>query len=199
MSVFDLTTAIVLAALGIATAYFLLKPIIPAIWKLVRGGSHNLRFKKSAERLKRIDDFLERERWQEALAELKGSFITEQFSTREAIRAARDHNQNVLSRCLLLAEGVGSRAENIGEVERLLMENTELQLLHLKSGESFHKLRFKRAQESKELPAWTKTDFDRRNKELLQELKRNRSETERAASALFAALDSPREPEVTYH
>lgn len=198
-TVFDYTIALFLFSTGVALLALLVFPIVITVHALVRGGSERRRLSRASERLTQIDSSLEARNWRGALDNLRSAFVYDLFTTRESIRQIREHNQNVLSRAVVLGEELSTRAENLPEVERLLIENAEIQLLYLKANESFRRLKAKRREASKDLPEWTKSDYEKRSKEILSELRQNQSQIEKAIAGLFASLEQPRGEEVTYH
>lgn len=199
ITIFDYAIALILFAAGTAVLGFFLYPFIRAVNEIFRGSAERRRLNRTTEKLNQIDAHLDAQDWRQALSALRGSLVTEQFVSREAIRQVREHNQNVLSRAVVLAEELSTRAENLAEVERLVIENAEIQLLYLKSMESFTRLKAKRREASKGMPDWTKSDFEKRTKEILAELKHNQSAISRSFEALLRSLEQPRADEVTYH
>ena len=94
---------------------------------------------------------------------------------------------------------MNSRAKNIADVERLFMERNELMSLYMKARESYHNLRFRREKAGKNIPDWSKSDFEKRITEIKKELKRNESALQEALDQLFEALATPGEENIVYH
>ena len=198
-TVLDYTISLFLLSAGTALLALIVFPVLLAVRALLRGSSEQRRLSKASARLSAIDSSLEERNWRSALDHLRDAFVYDLFSSRESIRQIREHNQNVLSRAVVLGEELATRAENLAEVERLLIENAEIQLLYLKANESFRRLKAKRLEASKELPDWTKSDYNKRTKEIFAELRENQTQIKKAIAGLLKSLEQPRGEEVTYH
>lgn len=157
------------------------------------------RHRKAVSRLRRVDALIAENRCQDALKQLRRAVVFEVSSGPEGVHAVREHHQNFLSRCLLLAEEMGSRAENIAEVERLFIERAELQKLHLKAVESFKSLKYRREQAGKHVPTWSKADFEQRIGEIKSELSKNENNLQEALKKLFDSLGQPVTENIVYH
>ena len=192
---------IALFLLGVALAmligltWTMMNPLLGGL----RGKKGSSKIRRFADRLSKVDELIEEKKPDEALKVLRKAVLLDTTLSDTAIRRLKEHHQNVLSRCLVLAEETGCRAENIAEVEHLLMQRIELQSLLLKANESFENLKFRRERAGKDLPTWSKTDFEKRIKEIQGELKKNESETNEAIERLFASLGSPSEDNIVYH
>ncbi len=191
--------SLVLLGLGLATLIGLTWAMMNPLLGTVRGKKGSSKIRKYSERLKRIDDLIESKKADEALKQLRKAVLLDATLNEAAIRKLKEHHQNVLSRCLVLEEEIGSRAENIAEVEHFLMQRIELQNLLIKATESFTNLKFRREKAGKDLPNWSKTDYEKRIKEIQGELKKNESEANEAIDRLFTALATPTEDNIVYH
>ncbi|MCB0322181.1 MAG: hypothetical protein KDD69_01375 [Bdellovibrionales bacterium] len=199
MQLFNFIVAIALLLLGLLiTAYFGWLLIAP-LFGLYQGGKGSGRHRKAAGRLKKVDALVAEHRCNEALKLLRRCTIFDLPKSDEGIQRIREHHQNFLSRCLLIAEEFGSRAENIAEVERLFIERAELQKLLLRADESFRSLKFRREQAGKHIPSWSKTDFEQRIKEIKSELKRNDMALANALKKLYDSLSRPAVENIVYH
>ena len=157
------------------------------------------KLKKVASRLEKVDALLSQHKCLEAIKMMRKAYVVDIAKTPERIALIKDHHQNFLSRCLLIAEEMGSRADNIAEVERLFIERNELLNLLQKASESYQNLKFRREQAGKNIPSWSQTDFEQRIKEIQKELTRNESELENALGTLFSALGTPTSENIVYH
>ena len=182
-------------ALLIGLSWMMMNPLLGGL----RGKKGSSKIRKYSARLTKVDELIEGKKPEEALKLLRKAIVLDTTLNEGAIRKLKEHHQNVLSRCLVLAEELGSRAENIAEVEHLLMQRVELQSLLQKASESFQNLKFRREKAGKNLPSWSKTDFEKRIKEIQEEMKKNETETNEAIERLFTSLGSPSTDNIVYH
>lgn len=200
MNVLQYTATLFLAAAGLALTIVLLWFLLSALFLTVAGTRDYLKFRKAAQRLKRVDELLEGELYADALKELRRSVVFDARSSRQLIATLRDHHQNVLSRCLVISEALGSRSENIANIEQLFLERTELQLLLLKAHDAYRRLQDRREQAGKALPAWSQADYDKRLRDVASELLRNKRVLIGELDTLFSNLQAPPKPEeIVYH
>ncbi len=155
--------------------------------------------KKATGRLEKVDSLLSEQKCLEAIKHMRRAYVLDIPKTPEKIALLKDHHQNFLSRCLLIAEEMGSRAENIPEVERHFIERNELMILLMKARESFQNLKSRREQAGKNIPSWSQSDFEARIKEIEKELERNEEELEDSLNVLFDALGVPSSDNIVYH
>ena len=195
---------IALLLLGIALVllfYFSWQLMGPLLVGL-RGRKGPSQIRKAAGRLQKVDQLISEGNPSEALKILRKSFLLDgETSSQQNLSRLKEHHQNVLSRALVLAEELNGRADNIAEVEHALMARIELQNLHLKATESYQNVKFRRKQAGKELPSWSRSDFEARIKEIKEELKKNESIVLEQISELFASLQSSTEDDdsIIYH
>ena len=84
--------------------------------------------------------------------------------------------------------------------EHVLMQRVELLNLLGRARDSYASLRQRRELAGKEIPSWSKSDFQSRIKEIERELDSNTGQAHRVLEAFFANLKSPAEKEsITYH
>ena len=201
MGFFNFIVAMLLLGIGLAIAIYLTWTMTSPFLGSMRGRKGGSKIRRAQERLKKVDQLLADQKAAEALKVLRKSLLLDAALTSANISRLKEHHQNMLSRCLVIAEELGSRAENIAEAERLLMERIELQGLLFKASDSFENLRGRREKAGKELPTWSKSDFESRIKEINQELKKNETAAVAAVERLFASLSSPSEDDdnIVYH
>jgi hypothetical protein len=199
MDVLAYTGAIVLLAAGVTVTGAILLLLLRAVVPAFRGRAFSLKLRRGKASLERADAALQNNNYKGAVAELVKAPVFDALSSRSLIQAAKDHNQNVLSRCVITAEALQTHLQDLGEVERLLLENAELQLLRLKAKESYRRLEARRADSKKKLPEWTKSDFKKREQEISQAFEDNRKALTISFSRLFASLDALRDEGITYH
>ena len=197
MGFFDFIVSISLLGFGAILGAYL-------IWVLFRGLSENLSFipKPSfgtGNKLKKADKYIEKDQYQKALKELKKSFVFSETTSKESVKKNRNHNEAILNRCLIISEHMHSSLEGLPEVEKLLIERSQLQLQFIKAIDSLDLLKAKRRSEGKKLPEWGQKEHKEKIKELKEALKNNKNMLEKAINALFVSMSSPRQTNVTYH
>ncbi len=199
MNNLDFLLGILLAIVGLAALLWLLWLPLSQFRFLFGGSLSRLRITKAVRRLKLSDELLEAERYAEALRELQSAVLFDFHFNSRSIAEMKDHHQNILSRCLIVAEHLGGQLTNIAEVERLILERAELQLLYLRTDEAFQSVSRRRTTSGKELPAWSRADFSRRLDEVKQELGRNREQLRTEFLRLFQSAGTSTATDVTYH
>ena len=199
MNVLTYTSALLLLAVGVAVLGAFVALLVGAVRPALKRPKFSLRLKRAQAALARADASLTANDKRTAVSELSRAIITDSFSNRDLIQAVQEHNHGVLSRCVVVAEALGTHAENLGEVEQLLLENSELQLLKIKAHDAFQRIEAKRSQTKKPVPEWTKADFSRREREVDTALNQNRIRLTEALSRLFSSLESSENPGIVYH
>lgn len=199
MNPFSLGIALCLLLLGCVLLVYLSALLIAPITSLFKGTKGSSRIKKGQHKLDRVDQLIHQQKLAEAIRLLRKAPILEATQQPATVEAQKEHHQNILSRCLIIAEELSSRPQNIAEVERLFYQRAELQLLQIKAIESFKSLRFRREKAGKEIPSWSKSDFERRIVEIRNEIRKNESDLEAALERLFNSLSSPQSENIVYH
>ena len=199
MGILDTLLLIVFLAGGSVLAVYL-------VWTLLHSASESfhfslsgLQFKRSALIVRRADELLGKEHWRDALDCLRAGFLFSEPSEKNAIAALRDHHQNILSRCLIAGERLGTHAPNVATVEQLLLERSELLLSLTKARENYSRFRSRRETSGRQAPSWSVKDYETRIVELRRRLKANRRETHQALDTFFAALKTAPQKDVVYH
>jgi hypothetical protein len=155
---------------------------------------------KSKSALSKVDKMLSKEQYELAFKELRKLFFSSLEGSEHKIPAYRERQQGLLSRCLILAEHYGGKLENLPQVERLMIERTELLSLLKKAHDAFNSISQKRASSGKQLPSWGKAEYQSRVNEVKKELERNLYELKSASEELFNSIKNPPvSDEVTYH
>ncbi|MBL7662424.1 hypothetical protein JNK13_06705 [bacterium] len=199
MSPAETLIALFLLACGCALCVFFLKLLASSLFKLPGEMAEMAAVKRAYLRLSSADTLLEDNNFTKALQELESAFILNAKSSISSITAAREVNQNILSRCLLIADSSGSRIEELPIVEELLLERAECYASILKEKEKFSQLQSKRESSGKAMPSWGKREYQRKLQELNHFLKVNEGKLSKALAKLFQALRTPNHTEVTYH
>lgn len=190
---------VTLLVVGLAVAGALAYVIGAPLFAIVKDRRQSSKLKKAADRLEEVDGLIAERKFPVALKILKQLIIFDPVEHPKSVESVREHHQNVLTRCLIISEELGSRAENLAEVERLFIQRSELQTLLIKAGDSFRSLQERREQAGKDIPQWSKSDFEQRLKDIRAELDANQVLLTKAADQLFSALESPRSEGIIYH
>jgi hypothetical protein len=195
----DIVIATVLGAASAALCgYLCLLLFGPLISSLV-GSRQTIRLKRASVRIKNAEKMIDSHQYPQAVAELKKAVLLDTSFPVALLPAVRDHNQNLLSCCVTIAEEMNARPANLPGVERLFQQRVELLNLQCKAEEAFTKLRSRRQSAGKEIPNWSQNDFSGRLKEIRKELEKNTAELETALRALFVEIVAPVNDSVTIH
>ncbi len=199
MALIHFIIGIILLGVGVYFVIYLCRLMIAPLLDIRLGSKGSSKLKKAMQKIEKIDELIAEGKAQEAIKLLQRSIMYDVAPNAKQVLLIKEHHQNVLSRCLVISEEVSSKAENLADVERLLMERGELLLLRLKAQESFKSLENKRLQAGKHIPAWSKDDFQRKIAEIKAELARNQSDLEQASAELFKSLGTPNSDNIVYH
>lgn len=198
-NVTDIAIAMVLGAVSAALCGYLLVLLFGPLLATAVGSRQTLRLKRATTRLANADKFIDSRQYQQAVAELKKSVLLDPSFPAELLPAVRDHNQNLLSRCVTIAEEMNARPATLPVVERLFQQRIELLGLQTKAADAYGKLRSRRINAGKEIPNWSQTDFSSRLKEIGQELEKNTADLDASLRRLFAEIVAPVNDSVTIH
>ena len=200
MDITRLLTSAILAFFGFALVLYLFALLFRPLFHSVIGKKYSSKLKKAADKLAQFDSLFAAHQHAEALRVLRRAPLVEIFDRPQLLDPAKEHNQNILSRCVLLAEELQTRVNNLPETERLVIERSELLTLFVRACESFASLRNRRERAGKEIPSWTKSDFENRIKEIRKELDANGLALNASFEKLFDSIGSPpREEDIVYH
>ena len=190
---------LLLLAIGAGLCLYLIRVVLNPVLRLASGGKQASRLRKARERLKITNSLIEAQDYANTIRELRRAVLYDTLATREQVAALRDHFQNILSKALVIAEELGSKPENLADVEHLFMERVELLVLHIKATEAYDSVQHRWKKQGKELPEWGRTDYSRRQKDVAKELERNRKALEVTLKKFFAALENPSSGDIVYH
>lgn len=188
--------------MAIFLAWTLLRELRPFVGLGRRAvGGTNRKLKKARQRVDKIDQLIKDKEFLTALKELEQAFVLSISESTAQVRSNREHNQAMLSRCLVVGENLGTRSESLPSVEKLMLERVELQLLRLKTKDAFHNIASKQESRGKQLPNWSKSEHQRKMKDIETELGRNLSELEDALASMFHSLQnsSSQGEDIIYH
>ena len=173
-----------------------LGPIVGSL----QGRKDTKKFRRAAEKIVEADNSITEGQFPEALKILRSAPLFDIFENPEIIELVREHHQNILSRCVLIAEELQTRPEGLADVERLVLERTELQTLYSRAADSYSSLRNRREKAGKEIPSWSRSDFEKRITDIQSELEKNRLLLTAAFQTLFTSIEnSRRDGDIVYH
>ncbi|MCB0360879.1 MAG: hypothetical protein KDD44_14625, partial [Bdellovibrionales bacterium] len=169
----DFFLSLIVLAIGAALAAAMAWAIIVELQRLFGGSLRSSRLRRAFQRVQEADLYIEKKDFVAAIDELERALLLDVRGTERTLRSIKEHHQNILSRCVIIGESIGAHLSNLPDVERYLLERSELQLLRANADQAFGRLKSKRQTAGKELPAWSKNDFDRRKREIVTELDAN--------------------------
>lgn len=200
MSPVDLSIAILIAGVGLGVLFvlcFLLFLPFKHLLVLQRGQGS---LKRAAKLLPVVDQLLSKNRPLNAIPVLRRAVIYDELTSTGMIYAFQEHNQSILNRCLQIADELNSRTDNLPQVERLMNERAELLHLLVKAVNSYASIREKRGELGKEIPEWSRADFEQRIRQIREELRANFKNLSTAVEELFDSLTKAKKDEgVVYH
>ena len=201
MSIFSVIISVLLAIVGVAVAGGLLWLLFYPLLRSLKDRFDSRKFSRAAERLGEADALISEKHFPQALHALRQAPMYDLTDKPEFAGLIREHHQNILSRCVLIAEELSVRPGNLPDVERLINERGELHSLYTRALDSYTSLRSRRTRAGKEVPQWSKSDFEQRITEIRQELDVNRASLERGFDKLFQSIESPPKEagDIVYH
>ncbi|MFN8390419.1 MAG: hypothetical protein U0136_09035 [Bdellovibrionota bacterium] len=192
--------AFLLAVGGLALTLYFVWVLFDPIIRTFGGQQQLTRTKRMTDRIARVDSLIDEKQFKEALKLLRSAPIYDVFERPELLALIRDHHQNILSRCVVLAEELDTHPANLADVERLALERTELLSLFIRARESFKSLKSRRQKNGKDVPMWSRADFDQRLTDIQTELANNRIALKAAFDKLFDSIESsPKPNDIVYH
>lgn len=200
MALSQLLLSAALSLFGLALVAYLSALLLRPLFRSVNGKKYSNRLRRAGEKITVSDDLFAAKKYVEAIRALRKAPFFELFEQPELVDVVREHHQNILSRCVLIAEELHTHAENLPDVERLILERSELQSLFVRASETFSSLRNRRERAGKDIPLWSKTDFEKRIADIRKELEANREALSWAFDKLFDSIEtSRREGDIVYH
>jgi hypothetical protein len=149
--------------------------------------------------LEEFDSAIEQGHIEEAILALRMAPFLDIPSNSQLLTAIKDHNQETLSRHLLLSDTLNVRVPNIAKLESLFTERSELLQLVFKSRYSYESLIEKRKSEGKDIPSWTKVEFEKKELEIKNALKKNLDHLRDELYHFFKHLEETPRSEVLIH
>lgn len=198
MGAVEIGIVIILGIVGLGVLGVFLSLLFSPFTVLFRGGKGHVRLSKAARKLKKIDQLIELQRFDSAIRELRKSLFADISGSEKLIRDLRDFHQNILSRCMVIAEQVESQLESLPEMETLLLERMQLLSLFENTHQAYHNVSEKRSRAGKPLPAWSRTDYNNRISQVRGELARNLRDLAAAFDKLFTSKKNST-GQITYH
>ena len=199
MELFDFFISLVLLGFSFALLAYLLQLLLAPVRGSYQGTRGSFKLKRSLKRIADADQFLEEKKLDEALRELRKATLLDLHPDMEMIGPLREHHQNILSRFLVISEEYGSRIGNIAVVEQLFLDQTELHLDLVRAKTSYNKLQDRRKQSGKDIPSWSKNDYQARISEVKKALGHNQRQLSRELDRLITDIKTPVGESITYH
>lgn len=199
MSDLDFIFAFVLAGAGCFLLAVVLHPILNTLWISVAGRAQSGRIRKAAQKMESIDALIQEKNYRQALTQLEQAVVFDTPGSVPSAIALKEHYQNILSRCMLIAEEQSGHISNIAIIEQLIFERGELVQLFAKAAESFQRLSNKRGGSGKSLPSWTTAEYQERIKTIQEQLSENHKLLFSSLEKMFAELKTNRSDEILYH
>lgn len=199
MSFFDYITAFMLLLFAlsaiIALSFLILSPFSELLVLLY----DSFLLSQAEKIITAVDKETNQNQLQKAARLLKKSIVYNQMNSPLSLARLRVHNQNILSRCLIISEEAYSRPSRLAEVEDLLAQRSELLELLFRVKESYNSVKFRRQSAGKNMLNWGKKDFETRRKQIFEELKTNSSKLKTTSKELFDSLLKPFGQDIVYH
>jgi hypothetical protein len=199
----DLIQIAVTAALGLFSAFvagYFLWCLSAALSGSLRAGRERWVLKNARESLERTDRFLAGQNYRDALREIRKAVLFKPFYRESSLSSLRAHYDNLLSRVLIIADRASPEQFDIARLERLLNERTELVALNVKAENAYRKLLLRREKSGKDIPSWSKEDFEKKSAEIRGELNRNGKELKEELQKFSEIISQPRpRDEIVYH
>lgn len=117
----------------------------------------------------------------------------------EILSVIRSHHQDLLARCVELAERMNSRPSNIAQLEALFSERADLLQLVFKARYSFETLMEKRGIEGKSIPLWTQAEFEKKEEEIREALGINMDKLKQELESFVSNLKNTPKGEALIH
>ena len=195
----DFVVMFLLALCGVGLLLYLLWTIFFPLSLLFRGRPGSVRLARASRCVKSTDQLIEAKHFDLAIRELRRSLLVDVTGTEKLLRELKDHHQNILSRCIVIAEQLGGHLDTLPDVEKLLIERTQLLSLLESTHHAFHNVTEKRTRAGKALPAWSKEEYKNRAAQVKSELRRNLRELEAAYEKLFSSITTKEGTPIVYH
>jgi hypothetical protein len=199
MNTWDVAVASLLAFVGAFLTVYLLSSLALPFLVWLRSTGQSMKLNRSFQKLAAADRLMDAKRPVEAAAELRRAVIIDNLVRSTFLPLVREHHQNILSRCVVIAEEVGGRPDNLPLVERLFIQRAELQSLYNRARDAYAKLRTRRETAGKDIPSWSKGDYEKRAKDISAELEKNLRELESALDKLFTSITTPSREHIIIH
>lgn len=196
----------VLCLLGLILLFFFGKTLLQPTFAWIFEKQKSKGLEKLFVQLEAFDQLIKEEKFSEALKALGNAISYDLLSGSELINQLKRHYQNILSRAVILADEQEIEIEYLAETEHLLLERIDLLLLNDNVSTTYSRVQSKREQLGKDVPEWTKEDFQKRLNEVKHELAENKlaltSSFKRMLDSLSSATQEKTKKDdepITYH
>lgn len=200
MGFISFVLSLCLLAIGLCILYFLGSILYQQIRTTLSISNSTGKINRLSSQVKKVDAFIAIGEFARALSVLENAFVVEPSSSKQLLVAIREHHQNILSRCLIIAEEQHKRVENIAEIERLLSSHIEIQYALLKANESLQGFTKRHCCSGKQAPSWSTKEFEQKIDTLNKGFLDNKLNLKSALKSLFAKLKSQdKDANIVYH
>ena len=197
MGILDFLIAVLLLAFAVVLVVFIAGSVFKPLFSFLRELKEKVIIDKAIARLEKVEKFRNEDNFNASLQELRKAFLYDIFQTERSLSTLKEHHQNALSRCIAAAEQLGGRLENLGVVEKVLIERSEILVLYTKALSSYQSIRQRR--EGKKMPSWSKNEFETRIAQIKGELSRNQKTLDEELNKLFMFLKNRSQENIIYH
>lgn len=149
--------------------------------------------------LSRVDELMAEKHFNEALAMLEKSLVFAIPRDQQTLERIVKFHQGVFSRCILIAESLGSQLSHIAEFEGALAERSDLLKLLVKAELAYKSFLEKRKTAGKSVPEWGKEDYEGKISHIKEALAANQETLDDCKIVFFRSIRSIRPEKVTYH
>jgi hypothetical protein len=191
------TASLVVAGLTMA-GYFslvLLKPLYDFL-KSLRAKARNSEKKKS---LLEFSSFIELGDYGRALQIILKVPYLDVASSTDSLLTLRNHNQDFVTKCLMMTEKLNTPGHNVANLEIAFTERFELIALLFKAQVNRRVLEDKRNKEGNKLPAWSILEMEKREQEISNSLDQNLDNIKREIKELSEIISSKSSDEMMIH
>ena len=178
---FDYRFLFILLSLGVLLLYYLGRVFLAEILALFgkfQWPGMGFGFRRAVSALNKADQLVSSQDYEQALNELKKAFFFDSPHDVKQISQIKEHHQNILTRIVLLGEDCHCHFANIAQLEKLLLEHSELQFLLFRANGAYLEAQMRRTTSGKSLPHWGRKEYQDKIRQIETQLKLNRSHLE---------------------
>lgn len=181
---------IVLFGCGTALTLLLLSSLWRPVSSLFRKVKSVGSVRNSNKQMVEIDALLDGQDYSKALIVLRQMALANAvYAETQQVFFSRSH-QNILSRCLIVADELGITLGNLDTVERQLAVRSELLVLLGRTEEAYDRFLTRRERDRKDAPKWTKDQFLSKINDIKANMDANSKDLTHEWTVLFSTLEA---------